>query len=102
MVNPGYMAAGSHIINAGVVVNQAQDRKLIIYQSTNRKYIAAIKLDWNGKSKKWLVTAYGKNDPQNDFKPPFGGSFTSFSPLNGLMKREWVNNIIDLKDCQIW
>jgi len=51
----------SFIINAGSVVVQASDRKLIIYQSQDKKYIAAVKLDWNGKKKKWLVTAYGNN-----------------------------------------
>lgn len=53
----------SFIINAGSVVVQANDRKLIVYQSQDKKYIAAVKLDWDGKLKKWLLTAYEKNNP---------------------------------------
>ncbi|MCX6781482.1 MAG: hypothetical protein NT003_05225 [Candidatus Magasanikbacteria bacterium] len=51
------------IIENGIIVTQAPDRKLLVYESPDKTYISAIKLDWNGKSKKWLVTAYGKNTP---------------------------------------
>lgn len=52
--HPEIIRSIPEIIQKGSVINQARDRLFI--QDSNLK--AVIRLDWNGKDKKWLVTAF--------------------------------------------
>lgn len=76
------------IIQNGSVINQAQDR-LFIQDSSQR---AIIRLDWNGKDKKWLVTAF---EAEKNLAPQASTRLTSkSSPITSDSGGAMVNDII--------
>lgn len=58
--HPEVLLKLSRMIESGDVVNQGKDRKLIITEEGSKKDIVVIKLDWNGRSKTWIVSAFSK------------------------------------------
>lgn len=58
--HPEILSRLSEVMKNGKVVDQAKDRKLIIADSDNGSSIAVIRLDWNGKNKTWIVSAFEK------------------------------------------
>lgn len=49
-----------NIIENGTPLKQAPDRYLIVLEEGGKNKVAAVKLDWNGKSKTWIVSSFIK------------------------------------------
>ena len=47
-------------ISSGRVFKQAKDRVLIISEDATRGKVVAVRLDWNGEDKRWVVSAFEK------------------------------------------
>ena len=56
--HPGIIKQIPSIIKDSEVIKQANDRILLLKKMDDGVHIAAIRLDWNGKKKTWLVTAF--------------------------------------------
>lgn len=55
------IGAVASIINDGVVYRQTNERVLIIKNiDPSQRHIAAVRLDWNGLEKTWLVAAFNE------------------------------------------
>lgn len=60
--HPEMIAQLSNIIQKGIVYTQGTDRVLIIVSDYGYgNHVAAVRLDWDGEAKTWLVTAF--NEP---------------------------------------
>ncbi len=60
--HPGIVDKIFMIITEGSVYKQGNDRLLIVKNiGENQNQVAAVRLDWNGLQKKWLVSAF--NEP---------------------------------------
>ncbi len=56
---PGFSKYIPEIVMHGIQFEQSKDRVLFIHNLPDKKRIAVVRLDWNGKDKHWVVTGFG-------------------------------------------